>query len=320
MQPLAWSLDEPFAVMLALGLTITIAAYATFRFQGSYAALAFSLAMTYAAMDTQRHVPLACLAMLCAVASAACMGQAWNLLSRSDVRASRMAVLAFAVSVLAILLLSEWDSAAGDSRPQGPPDISTRSPWEFDQHGMGLSPSLAVQWMRRPDIALDGKLLNRTELGGYLQWKGFDAGQCFTDTGFGKFPGWMVQLSGLVANRPAMLPAIAQRYQADTAVVGVLSYAWTAPLRSMGWRLVFYHPCAQIYVRPGFREDLPTVSAEEVQRIYMTFVGKGLPSGPPYMAFHYLLAIKGMTSFWSAGKRAIPCPPKAASTGPTPPS
>jgi tetratricopeptide (TPR) repeat protein len=120
----------------------------------------------------------------------------------------------------------------------------------------------ATEWMQANHIA--GRLFHRCEDGGWLQMNGFDHGETFADTGFGKYDEAFIHEVGLVNERPALVPHFVQAYQPDFVVSGNFCYQWPFYLRQWGWRLVFYSPNSSVWARPGVRPDLPTITETEV--------------------------------------------------------
>ncbi|MEZ0297703.1 MAG: tetratricopeptide repeat protein [Candidatus Methylacidiphilales bacterium] len=285
MQPLPWDMSDPLVAAMAVGLGLVVLGYALYRGQGSYAFLLLVLLMAWQAMDARRHVALAGFMMPGALLSVVVMGSPWAALTGTAARVGSAMALAVVFSLT--LLSVQGESGVPAAR------------WEALKNGHYLMPYAATDWMRRPDVALDGRMIHRTEIGGWLQYHGFGQGQTFCDTGFGKFPSGIVHLSGLLADRPDWLPAALERYKPDIAVVAAMSFEWPAHLKAAGWRLVMYHPSGSIYLRPGFRPELPTVSDAEVQRIFLDFMaGSGPPSrGLLYMYYVMTLNYMGLNDF-----------------------
>ena len=121
----------------------------------------------------------------------------------------------------------------------------------------------ATRWMKAHDI--EGPLFHRCEDGGWLQQEGFDQGQTFADTGFGKYDEAFIHEVGLVNERPALVPRYLHDYLPEYVVCGTFCYQWPYYLRQNGWRLIFYSPNSSVWTQPGTRPDLPTVPWEEVR-------------------------------------------------------
>jgi len=93
---------------------------------------------------------------------------------------------------------------------------------------------------------------------------GYDHGETFSDTGFGKYDEAFIHETGLVSERPALVPRFLSAYKPDFVVCGTFCYQWPYYLKRNGWRLIFYSPNSSVWARPELRPDLPTVRDEEV--------------------------------------------------------
>jgi len=185
---------------------------------------------------------------------------------------------AFATSAPASRKLSSWPGVAVHFlvliplaiaviiRLDGSSGTSLRSLWhEYDQGRSELSLE-AVAWMKAHQI--EGRLFHRSEDGGLLQQSGYDQGETFADTGFGKYSPAFIHEAGLVGERPALLPRYLDAYQPAYVVCGDFCYQWPYYLRQNGWRLIFYSPNSSVWTRPETRPDLPTVQDAEVMQIF----------------------------------------------------
>ncbi len=103
----------------------------------------------------------------------------------------------------------------------------------------------AVAWMKAHGI--QGKLFHRCEDGGLLQMEGFT--QTFSDTGFGKFDEAFIHETGLVNERPALVPRYLATYQPDYVVCSNWCYQWPYYLKQAGWRLIFYSPNSSVWTQ-----------------------------------------------------------------------
>lgn len=144
--------------------------------------------------------------------------------------------------------------------------ISLQSQWRELARGHSELSLDAAAWMKAHGA--QGRLFHRCEDGGWLQQVGFDHGETFSDTGFGKYDPDFIHEVGLVNERPALVPRHLQAYQPDYVVCSTFCYQWPFYLRQSGWRLVFYSPNSSVWARPGLRPDLPTVSNEEVMAAF----------------------------------------------------
>jgi hypothetical protein len=141
-------------------------------------------------------------------------------------------------------------------------DISLQAQWRELDHGRSELSVTATAWLKTHN--LDVRLFHRCEDGGYLQQEGFDHGETYSDTGFGKYDEAFIHEVGLVNERPALVPRYLQAYQPDAVVCSTFCYRWPFYLRQSGWRLVFYSANSSVWLRAGLRPDLPTVSGDEV--------------------------------------------------------
>jgi hypothetical protein len=128
----------------------------------------------------------------------------------------------------------------------------------------------AIAWMKANHI--QGKLFHRCEDGGLLQMEGFT--QTFSDTGFGKFDEAFIHETGLVNERPKLVPRYLAAYQPDYVVCSNWCYQWPYYLRGAGWRLIFYSPNSSVWTRPETRPDLPTVKDDEVEESFEQDIAK----------------------------------------------
>jgi hypothetical protein len=133
----------------------------------------------------------------------------------------------------------------------------------------------AVAWMKAHNI--QGKLFHRCEDGGLLQMEGFT--QTFSDTGFGKFDEAFIHETGLVNERPALVPRYLAAYKPDYVVCSNWCYQWPYYLKQTGWRLIFYSPNSSVWTRSETRPDLPTVSDDQIEAAFdLDLNANGMPS------------------------------------------
>ncbi len=150
----------------------------------------------------------------------------------------------------------------------------------------------AIHWMRVQH--LEGRIFHRSEYGGLLQELGYTHGQVYADTGFGKFSPQYIHEIELVGDRASYAPLALAWYKPDIVLCGNFSQLWPGFLRAQGFRLVFYRPGASVWVRPGFRPDLVTVSRQEiVQTFRADKASHGLGASLPDFARN-LVALQGI--------------------------
>jgi tetratricopeptide (TPR) repeat protein len=156
-------------------------------------------------------------------------------------------------------------------------DSSLRRQWQEYDHGRSEISLEATAWMKAHGV--EGRLFHRCEDGGWLQMNGYDHGETFSDTGFGKYDEAFIHEVGLVNERPALVPRFLAAYRPDFVVCGNFCYQWPLYLRELGWRLVFYSPNSSVWTRPELRPDLPTVPNEEVMAAFdRDFAANGMPA------------------------------------------
>ncbi len=149
--------------------------------------------------------------------------------------------------------------------------------WREVDHGRCEMATEAVAWMKAHHIT--GRLFHRCEDGGLLQQEGYDHGETFADTGFGKYDEAFIHEVGLVNERPALVPSFLKKYRPDFVVCGNFCYQWPHYLRGNGWRLIFYSPNSSVWTKPGMRNDLPTVSADDIEAAFdRDLTGNGAPN------------------------------------------
>ena len=151
-------------------------------------------------------------------------------------------------------------------RLDGSSDASLKVLWREYDHGHSELSIDATDWMKAHGVK--GRLFHRCEDGGILQQEGYDNGETFGDTGFGKYEEDFIHENGLVEERPRLLPRYLLAYQPDYVVCGTFCYQWPHYLKLNGWRLIFYSPNSSVWTRSDVRTDLPTLSDEDVVAIF----------------------------------------------------
>jgi hypothetical protein len=132
----------------------------------------------------------------------------------------------------------------------------------------------AVAWMKAHNI--QGKLFHRCEDGGLLQMEGFT--QTFSDTGFGKFDEAFIHETGLVNERPALVPRYLAAYKPDYVVCSNWCFQWPYYLKQEGWRLVFYSQNSSVWTRSETRPDLKTVTDDGIKAAFdRDLASNGIP-------------------------------------------
>ncbi len=185
-----------------------------------------------------------------------------NAIAQRLMTAVQLLVLNFmTTSLLALAVFGTW--------------TSTRDAWHELAVGHSEMSHEAIAWMKAHHI--EGRLFHRCEDGGLLQLEGFT--QTFSDTGFGKFDEAFIHETGLVNERPKLVPRYLAAYQPDYVVCSNWCYQWPYYLKQAGWRLIFYSPNSSVWTRPETRPDLPTVTDEEIKAAFeQDLKTNGLPA------------------------------------------
>ncbi len=166
--------------------------------------------------------------------------------------------------------------AAGRINPAWPSSIAFT--WSECDAGRSELSLQAVAWMKAH--GLEGRLFHRCEDGGWLQEAGYDHGETFGDTGYGKYDEATIRLVAMAGERPVLLPRFLAAYRPAYIVGDNFTYTWPHFLQQAGWRLIFYSPYSMVWTQPGNRPDLPTVTPEQIEAAFDGDVAAhGLPLG-----------------------------------------
>ena len=147
----------------------------------------------------------------------------------------------------------------------GRSDTSLAVKWREWDAGRTELPVTAAAWLKQNRG--DGRLLHRCEDGGWLQQN--DILPTWADTGFGKYDEAFIRETGLLGLNPDLLPTFISIYRPDFVLCDDFAFQWPAYLRQVGWRLVFYTPNSSVWIRPGFRPDLPSVPLAQVETSFL---------------------------------------------------
>jgi hypothetical protein len=160
-------------------------------------------------------------------------------------------------AVMAMALVGRINPALPSSVP---------ATWRDYEEGRSELSLQAVAWMQAH--GLEGRLFHRCEDGGWLQEAGYDHGETFGDTGYGKYDEATIRLIAMAGERPVLLPRFLSVYRPAYIVGDNFTYTWPYFLRQAGWRLIFYSPYSAVWTQPGTRPDLPTVSPAEIEAAF----------------------------------------------------
>lgn len=203
-----------------------------------------------------------------------------------------------AAAILAgIALVSELD-------PTWPTSLAVQ--WREVDRGRSELSLEATAWMKAHGV--EGRLFHRCEDGGWLQEGGFDHGETFSDTGFGKYDEAFIHEVGLVNERAALVPRYLNAYQPDFVVCSTFCYQWPYYLRQQGWRLIFYSPNSSVWARPGVRPDLPTVPDDAVEAAFNDDLAANGPPVDVRLFGRNFIALQsmGLEDFVVARMKALP--------------
>ncbi len=175
-------------------------------------------------------------------------------------------------------------------------DSSLARQWHEYDCGHTELPVDAVAWMKANHIS--GRIFNRCEDGGILQQEGYDHGETFADTGFGKYDEGFIHEVGLVNERPALIPHFLAAYQPDFVVCGNFCYQWPYYLNSNYWRLIYYTPNSSVWMRWERGFDLTNVTLDGIKSAFDREVAPGEAINPTLLGRNIIaLNSMGMEAF-----------------------
>jgi hypothetical protein len=286
MQPLEYDPNNFFVKLMLLDLFLLLVAIFMYRGRISWTFLLITLYFYEQTFITRRHMVIFGLLVPGVIISGRYLnensGPAWKWLQASPVL--RIAGLFIIMLGSFLFIAAEMqDSDAGLS-------LSVR--WHALHVNHTEYPIEATGWMRRQNV--EGRLIHRSEIGGWLQYVGYNHGETYADTGFGKYSQKLIHEIGLACERPGYLPWLFKKYQPDFAVVACNGYNWPASLRHQGWRCIFYAPSGSVWTWGSRRPDLKTVSHQEIaDTITQSLKKDGVPA---QLSIYYrsLLALESM--------------------------
>lgn len=316
MRPYAFSLQDPFVILMLLQLLLL--AWVCWRERGgvSWSLMVLSVLALRMTFVSERHLTLYAMIAPGTVLSVAVFSR-----RTANVQTASFWKFLAALGLLsgALLLFN-----AGLNKSSAMSPLARWRDWNNCQTEMPVTP---VAWMKAHGIT--GRLFNRSEYGGWLQYQGYNTGQVYADTGFGKFSESFIREIGLSCEEPASLPVLLRRYQPDAALVSNMGYGWPVYLKQEGWRCVYYALDGSVWLPPGVRPDLPTISSESIREVYRTSRERlGYPARVP-LVYRQLLALYSMGEgdfvvdqlltlpsgwskiglFWIAAQKMIVAPP-----------
>jgi hypothetical protein len=190
-------------------------------------------------------------------------------------------------------------------------DSSLAVLWHEWDAGRTELPVSAAAWMK--ENHLNGRLLHRCEDGGWLQMQ--EMLPTFADTGFGKYDEAFIRLTGLMADRPALLKGLIDYWQPQFVICDDFAFQWPSYLRSAGCRLVFYSPNSSVWAVAGTRPDLPTVTLPQVEGIFQEDIRQHGWPRDMLLFGRDLVAINSMGDSKFAAQELTALPPAAHQAG-----
>ncbi|PAW77529.1 MAG: hypothetical protein B9S32_11075 [Verrucomicrobia bacterium Tous-C9LFEB] len=289
MQPLVFNPFD-FTVIVML-LQLALIALACLRFRGglSWSFLILALFFFRATFTSERHLAIFALlapgvALSAIVFEPRKRERVATAIPVTVTSSIRPFLVALVLMLGVLLLLNE------ELRP-----TSTLSPvarWKDWNQRQTELPLNAVEWMKQQ--GLNGRLFHRSEFGGWLQYVGYNQGQTYCDTGFGKYSESMIHEIGLASEQPTSLPVLLRRYRPDITIVANMAYNWPYYLRQEGWRCVFYAPDGSVWLPNGAHPELSEVTCESIaQRFVANHEQNGFPSRA-FLYYRQLLTLHSM--------------------------
>jgi hypothetical protein len=160
------------------------------------------------------------------------------------------------------------------ARLMGSSDSNLRVLWHEWDAGRTELPVAAAAWVKQNHLT--GRVLHRCEDGGWLQMEKIVP--TFADTGFGKYDEGFIRLTGIMADRPALLAGFIAQWQPQFVICDGFAFQWPSYLRAAGCRLIFYSPNSSVWAVGGARTDLPTVTTPGIEAIFQDDLRQhGLP-------------------------------------------
>lgn len=321
MQPLLFN-PYDFAVILML-LQLVLIAIACLRYRGGlcWSFLVITLGFFYATFTSERHLSVFAILVPGVILSARVFARREPI--ANSVPTTTPCLGAFLITFIlllgALLLINE------ELRPTS--SLSPFARWRDWNNRQTELPLNAVAWMR--DKKLNGRLFHRSEFGGWLQSIGYNQGQTYCDTGFGKYREEFIHEIGLASEQPASLPALLRRYKPDITIVANMGYNWPYYLFKENWRCVYYAPDGSVWLPAGAHPELPAVTSNEVrQRFIAQYEHFGFPARA-FLHYRWLLALHSMGEtnfsfdwlqqlpeswqskflFWEVARKMITTPP-----------
>lgn len=326
MQPLTFDFSNPFVLLMLAQLALITIACLRQRGGLCWSFLAITMAFFYATFTSERHLAVFAFLAPGVILSANVFSRRTSPVPASTTR-PLIPCLASLLLVLGVLLLIREELNPGSS-------LSPIARWrDWNQRQTEL-PHNAVEWMKAH--RLNGRLFHRSEFGGWLQYVGYNRGQTYCDTGFGKYNETVIREIGRASEQPASLPALLRRYQPNVTLVANMGYNWPYYLQRENWRCVYYAPDGSVWVpfREGEDSTLATVSPDEItQRFTAYYQQHGLPARA-FLYYRQLLTLHSMGLgtfasaqllqlpenwqskflFWEVARKMIATPPALAHT------
>jgi tetratricopeptide (TPR) repeat protein len=296
MEPLGGVLATIYADLTLLAVIVVAAAMIPRRGAISFSFLLLAFFFHHEALAVQKAWPVFGLFVPLLVLSSTVFSSSGSVKKTEAGWASVLGHGAMAV-LAAIALVSELD-------PSWPTSLAVQ--WREVDRGHSELSVEAAAWMKAHGV--EGRLFHRCEDGGWLQEEGFDHGETFSDTGFGKYDEAFIHEVGLVNERAALVPRYLDAYQPDFVVCSTFCYQWPFYLRQQGWRLIFYSPNSSVWARPGVRPDLAAVPDDAVEAAFDgDLAANGMPVDVRLFGRNFIaLQSMGLEDFVMAKLKALP--------------
>ena len=264
MQPLNGGAAAHFNFITLLSALLIIYVIVLRRGAFSWSLVAFACAFYLEALQVRKAWPVFGLFLPLIVLSSAAFART-TITRRKSIAWASVAGHMVVLVGLVVCVMNLFDPAD---------DASLAVKWREWSAGRTELPVAAASWLKENHV--EGRLLHRCEDGGWLQEQ--ELGPTFADTGFGKYDEAFIRLTGLMAERPALLGGLIAHFQPNFIVCDGFAFAWPAYLRQAGCRLVFYSPNSSVWVAPAVRPDLATVGLPQVEAAFLADLNQhGLP-------------------------------------------
>lgn len=288
MQPMIFDTNDFFVDVMLVQLALIFLAFVLYRGGISWTFLAITLFFFKETFVSGRHIAVFALLVPGVILSTKALGRPLiETRENQPLRPALEAIRLFTVliSTLGVLLILKGEVLSDST-------ISPFTRWRAWNHNQTELPISATRWMLQNHIT--GRLFHRSEIGGWLQYRGYDHGETYCDTGFGKFSEDFIHEIGLSSGRPNYLPVLLRKYNPACTVVAGMGYNWPHVLIQNGWRCVYYAPDGSVWLPKDARPELPIVTQAEVEESFAHSIQENVLPVPTFVRFWRLLALHSM--------------------------